>query len=392
MTNKTLTIAIIGLGSVGSMAAWQLSKREHVRVIGLEQYGRVHTHGSYAGESRVFRTAYHEGGLYVPMLLESRELWRQLERESGRDLYYEVGTLSIAEEWHPEYQTTLGTVRDYDLPHELFNADGLRERFPQHRVHDTDRGILDLQGGGLRPEVSVLSALELAERRGAELRFNTSVLGVEEYPDGVVVRTPQEVLRVDRVVIATGSWSNRIHPELNDLLRVQTLGLTWFMPRTGIAPFVPERFPAFLRDYGPVHLFGAPSFDGYAVKACSNPTWAAVRDVDEVPAAYTRDELVRIGQQIRELLPEMNPEPVRASTHHCAYTPNRLPVVDLNDSARIITIAGLSGHGFKFTPSLGAYAAQLAADGDRGSVPDAFSLASHRAVLRERGPYRGGGH
>lgn len=392
MAKKQLTVAVIGLGSVGSMAAWQLSKRDNVRVIGLEQYGRVHSHGSYAGESRVFRTAYHEGGLYVPMLLESRNMWRELEKESGRDVYYEVGTLSIAEEFHPEYQTTLGTVREYDLPHELLDADELRAHFPQHNIHDNDKAVLDLQGGGLRPEVSVMSALEIAERNGADLRFNTPVLGIEEYPDGVLVRTPQEALKVDRIVVATGSWSARIHPELHDLLRLQILGLTWFMPRTDVTPFLPENFPAFLRDSGPVHVFGAPSFDGYSVKACSNPTWDVVRDVDDVPTSYTREELVRIGQQIQELLPDVNPEPVRQSVHHCAYTPNRLPVVDLSESERIITIAGLSGHGFKFIPALGKFAAELAADSNTASVPAEFSLDSHMKVLRERGPYQGGGH
>ncbi|MDJ1371993.1 N-methyl-L-tryptophan oxidase [Gulosibacter molinativorax] len=392
MSNPQLTVAVIGLGSVGSMAAWQLSKRENVRVIGLEQYGRVHSRGSYAGESRVFRTAYHEGGLYVPMLLESRNLWRELEKESGRDVYYEVGTLSIAEEMHPEYQTTLGTVRDYDLPHELFDADQLRARFPQHRIHENDAGILDLQGGGLRPEVSVMAALEIAERNGADLRFNTPVLGIEEYKDGVVIRTEQEALKVDRIVIASGSWSNRISPELNDLLRLQILGLTWFMPRTSIEPFVPANFPAFLRDSGPVHVFGAPSFDGYSLKACSNPTWDVVRDVDDVPVGYTREELVRIGQQMQELIPDINPEPVRSSVHHCAYTPNRLPVVDLSESERVITVAGLSGHGFKFIPALGKFAAELAADSNTESVPGEFSLESHMAVLRDRGHYQGGGH
>lgn len=392
MTKKQLTIAVIGLGSVGSMAAWQLSKRENVRVIGIEQYGRVHSHGSYAGESRVFRTAYHEGGIYVPMLLESRDLWRELEQEIGRDLYYEVGALSVAEEFRPEYQTTLSTVRDYDLPHELLDADELRARYPQFNIHDEDKGILDHFGGGLRPEVSVMSALQLAERSGADLRFNTPVLAVEEYPHGVTVRTPEEAIQVDRVVVTSGSWSNRIHPELDELLRLQVLGLTWFMPKNDITPFLPENFPAFLRDVGPIHFFGAPSFDGFSIKACSNPTWPVFRDVDEVPQSYTRPELIKIGQQAQEFMPDLNPEPVRSSVHHCAYTPNRLPVVDLNESERVITVAGLSGHGFKFIPSLGKYAAELAVDSNTDSVPAEFSLDTHMAVLRDRGPYQGGGH
>lgn len=387
-----LTVAVVGLGAVGALAAWQLSKREGVRVIGVEQYGPVHSHGSYAGESRVFRTAYHEGAVYVPMLLESRDLWRELETESGRDgLFLEVGCLSIAPEGHGDLHTVLGTIDEFDLPHRVLTADELRTEFPQHAVADDDIGVLDERGGGMRPEAIIRTALDLAADRGAELRFNTPVLGIEEDRDGVIVRTPQEAIRADRVVIASGSWSTRLDGDLDRLLRLQALGLTWFMPRE-IGAFSPERFPAFLRDHGPVHFFGAPSLDGWSVKACGNPTWPVYRDVAEVPRHHTRDELVLLGQQAAELMPGLNPEPVRESVHHCAYTPDRTPVVDLSPSGRRVTITGLSGHGFKFTPVLGKWAARLAIDGDASGVDARFSLAAHLQRLEELGAYQGGGH
>lgn len=387
-----LTVAVVGLGAVGALAAWQLSKRDNVRVIGIEQYGPVHSHGSYAGESRVFRTAYHEGPVYVPMLLESRDLWRELEADAGRDgLYLEVGCLSIAPEGHGDLQTVLGTIAEFDLPHRVLSAEELRKEFPQHAVSDHDIGVLDQYGGGMRPEVIIRTALDLAASRGAELRFNSPVLGIEEDGDGVIVRTPQEAVRADRVVIASGSWSTRLDDDLDDLLRLQALGLTWFMPKD-ISQYEPARFPAFLRDRGPVHFFGAPSLDGYSVKACGNPTWPVYRDVSEVPTHHTREELMLLGQQAAELLPGLNPEPVRESVHHCAYTPDRTPVVDLSDSGRRVTITGLSGHGFKLASVLGKWAAQLAVDGDAAGIDPRFSLASHLERLERLGAYQGGGH
>jgi sarcosine oxidase len=279
-------VVVIGAGTVGSMALWQLSKREGLDVVGIEQYGRVHSHGSYVGESRVFRTAVHEGGTYVRMIQRSRDLWRELEKESGRDIYYEVGCLSIAPEGFPDLVTAMGTVRDYDIPHRTLSTEELRTEFPQHTILDGDVGLLDEHGGGLRPEVAVMSALDLAEANGARLFFNTAVIGIEERADGVVVRTTQGSWLADTVVLASGSWSTRLSPELDELLRLQVLGLTWFMPKEpGL--FVPEKFPAFLRDAGPVHFFGAPSFDGYAFKACTNPEWPVFRDVADVPTHHT---------------------------------------------------------------------------------------------------------
>lgn len=111
-----------------------------------------------------------------------------------------------------------------------------------------------------------------------------------------------------------------------------------------------------------------------------------------MPREYTRAELIKIGQQAKEFFPSLNPEPVRSSVHHCAYTPDRTPVVDLNSSGRVVTVTGLSGHGFKFAPQLGVWAAQLVADGSTERIDEHFSLASPLERLEAYGPYRGGGH
>lgn len=390
MDMQKTNVVVIGAGTVGAMALWQLSKREGLDVVGLEQFGRVHSHGSYAGESRVFRTAVHEGGTYVRMIQRSRDLWRELERESGRDIYSEVGALSIAPEGFPDLVTALGTVREFDLPHRVLTDSELRAEYPQHRIQDGDIGLLDAHGGGLRPEVAVMSALDIAEANGAKLFFNTPVLGIEERADGVVVRTTQGAWLADTVVVASGSWSTRLSPELNDLLRLQVLGLTWFMPKQPEL-FVPERFPVFLRDAGSVHFFGAPSFDGYAFKACTNPEWPVFRDVAEVPTSHTREELIKIGQRAAELFNGINPEPVRQSVHHCAYTPDRLPVIDRSASGRVVTLTGMSGHGFKFSPQVGEWAAQLVT-GEDSTVDPRFALPAHLERLATTGPYTGGGH
>ena len=96
-------------------------------------------------------------------------------------------------------------------------------------------------------------------------------------------------------------------------------------------------------------------------------------------------------QRAAELFVDINPEPVRQSVHHCAYTPDRLPVVDRSASGRIVTVAGLSGHGFKFAPQIGRWAAGLAAGNDP-EIDPRFALPAHLERLAELGPYTGGGH
>jgi len=110
------SVAVIGMGTVGAMAAWQLSKLVPGRIIGIEQYGVAHAYGAYAGESRLFRTAAYEGEHYTPLLVRSQQLWRELERESGQSIYLQVGALTIAPGASPKIAGTLEAAERFPSP------------------------------------------------------------------------------------------------------------------------------------------------------------------------------------------------------------------------------------------------------------------------------------
>ena len=52
-------VAVVGTGSMGAMALWQLA-RDGVDAIGFERYSPGHDQAAAGGESRIFRTAYLE--------------------------------------------------------------------------------------------------------------------------------------------------------------------------------------------------------------------------------------------------------------------------------------------------------------------------------------------
>ena len=54
MTVVEADVVVIGVGSVGSMASWQLATRG-LRVIGIDRFPIPGPFSAYAGESRVFR-------------------------------------------------------------------------------------------------------------------------------------------------------------------------------------------------------------------------------------------------------------------------------------------------------------------------------------------------
>ncbi|WP_036920945.1 FAD-dependent oxidoreductase [Propionicicella superfundia] len=373
-----MDVVVVGLGSMGSMALWRLAAaRPDLRLLGIEQYGGVHFHGAYAGESRLFRVAAKEGRIYTPLLVRSRELWTELEQASGREILLKVGALSVGPAGHPDLDATLQSISDHDLPHETMDAAELRARYPQFHIEADDVGVLDVLGGGTRSEVGVLAATGEAIRLGAAARFGVQVDGIDVTSDGVRVATSEGDVLADRVVVTAGPWTTRVLPDLADLLTVSTYALTWFMPRH-IERFTPDRFPGFMRDLGGVHAFGVPTLDGYSIKMCPQVDLDEVADIAARPPGLVREQLVWVGEQAVRMIPDLVPEAVRWSVHSDSKTAARMPVIDTVADGRIVVAAGMSGNGFKFAPVYGQALAEVILTGDSEWTRPQFTAASHR--------------
>src|ERR671915_896837 len=90
----TFETIVLGLGAMGSAAVYQLARRGS-RVLGIDQYSPPHSHGSSHGETRIIRQAIGEGEEYVPLVMRSYELWREIEQETGSELLTITGGLTL---------------------------------------------------------------------------------------------------------------------------------------------------------------------------------------------------------------------------------------------------------------------------------------------------------
>ncbi|MBX7431545.1 N-methyl-L-tryptophan oxidase [Mycobacterium sp. Y57] len=369
-------VVVVGIGSMGSMALWQLAVRG-ADVVGVEQFGRVHTYGAYAGESRLFRVAAKEGRLFTPALLRSRELWQRLGAAYGQDPMLPVGALSLGPSGHPDLESTLRTIAEFELPHEILDAAQVRARYPQFHVEDDDIGVLDTFGGLLRPELAVAAATDRALACGTTVYYDTTVEAIEPHDDGVRVVTSNGELLARRVVLTTGPWTTRLMPELTGLVKVATYPLIWFLPRH-IEMFTPDRFPGFMRDLHGVHAFGIPSLDGYSVKATPNIDFPMVDDWADRCTLLTREQLKWAGEQMHTMLPDLIPEASRWSVHGESFTEGKMPIIDTLADGRIVIATALSGNGFKFAPVWGETLADLATKGESSFTEEVFTLADHR--------------
>lgn len=355
-------VAVIGTGSIGSMALWQLA-RAGVSAIGFEQFDVGHDRAAAGGESRIFRTAYLEGPQYVPLLQRAYELWRALESESGRDLLTLSGGLMIGQADSDGMTNVLASIERFGLAHEVLDAEAMARRYPQHRMLPGETAVLDLAAGVLRPEFAVLAAAEAARAVGATVVAGTPVTALEPSSDGVVVHAGGRTYRVEQAVVTTGPWTARFAPALAAQVTPRKLVMTWY-PAKDVAAYRPDRFPIFIRESGDAQIFGIPTLDGGSVKVAPHGSYGDLSDADDLHRDVTRDELAGINRAVAELLPGLTPTPVRVSVYMDAYTPDghalvgALPGVD-----NVWLLGAFSGHGFKMAPAFGQVAMELVRDG-----------------------------
>jgi sarcosine oxidase len=361
-------VAVIGTGSIGSMTLWQLA-RAGVEAIGFEQYAPGHDRAAAGGESRIFRTAYLEGPQYVPLLLRARELWRQLEHESGFDLLNLNRGLMIGHEDSDGMRNVLASARDFELPHRVLDTDEMRRTYPQHAMRDGEIGFLDEWAGVLRPEFAVLAAATAAERRGARLVTGTRVTDVEPYGAGVRIRCGGRTWTVEQAIVTAGPWTNRFVPSLGRHVFPRRLVMTWYHPRGSVADYLPDRFPIFIRDTNDMHVFGTPTLDGGSVKVAPHASYGEMHDADDLDRNVAAADLEPINAAVAELFPGLVPTPVRVAAYMDAYTSDGHAIVGrMPGTSNVWVLGAFSGHGFKMAPAFGQVAAELAVDG-KTSLP-----------------------
>lgn len=378
-------VVVVGAGSIGAMTLWQLSQHSDLKVVGIDAYPRMNLNSSYAGESRLFRTIVKEGALFNDHVDASLELWHELQDISSQSLLHQCGMLSIGPPDFEAMQATRQIAEDYELPHEILSSDELFSRYPQFSPDSHDTGILDTRGGVLRPEVAVAAAQLAAEDNGAQLHFRTRVTELNSRSDGVEVSTTNGSYLADHVVVAAGSWTSRLLPELGSYVEARPIGSTWAMPHD-VSRFYPEKFPGFIRDRvhddGEVsHWFGVPSLDGYSIKIGYYPEPSEERvdvDPDTDLRRYSTEQLSFVGEMLQRCIPDLLPSPVRHEMHHDTYASNQMPIFDRVESdERVLYAAGMYGVGFKFATSYGKMLTEMVIEGKSPLWRDEFSLAAH---------------
>src|SRR5437868_4632660 len=95
---NSFTYMVIGLGGLGSAAAYWLSRTAGNEVLGIEQFELGHGRGESHDHSRIIRKTYHTVP-YVRYAQDAYEAWRVLEQESDEQVVVKTGELDF---WPPD--------------------------------------------------------------------------------------------------------------------------------------------------------------------------------------------------------------------------------------------------------------------------------------------------
>lgn len=384
--DRAYDVIVVGLGAMGSATAYQLS-RLGARVLGIDRYRPPHANGSTHGDTRITRLAVGEGLEYVPLVSRSHEIWRDIERQTGADLFTQCGGLLMAvpdgRGRHGKESflgRTFAAAREYDIAHERLSSDQIAARFPQFALGGSEEGYYEPAAGFVRPERCVEAQLSLARSGGADLRLGERVTSYHDEGSAVTVTTSDGVYRAEKLVVAAGPWVGDLLPDLRPRFTVYRQVLYWFELAAQASYEAYAAMPVYIWEFGAGpedFVYGFPMVDGPngGAKLATETYRVATSPADVVRDVPVREIDAMYDRYVAPRFPALARKCVKARACLYTMTAGGRFVLDFHPrDPNVIVASPCSGHGFKHSAGIGEAVAQLATRGSSDIDLRAFAL------------------
>lgn len=352
---------LIGAGGMGSATAYHLAKSD-ADVLVLEQFQRGHTYGSSHGETRIIRFFYDKP-FYTELMKTAYAEWRNLEAESGKQLLFITGSVSLGESGNRYVSDVRKSLDAAGVESEWWGVDQFVKQFPQFRVSNDMDILWQKDTGFLYASECVLTHLKLAEQYGAEIRENTLVTDVDLQTEVPTVYTENGKFRGRKIVITAGAWTTTLLTEINLPLTVTKQQVCYYKPTESIQ-FQPDHFPVFteITTEGEF-IYGMPYFGTNGAKVARHGMGESVSP-DTCNRTPDKEYINSMDAYVRNRIPALG-----NSVHSevCLYTetPDEDFIIDQHpECPNLLIAAGFSGHGFKFCSLVGRIMSELALSGE----------------------------
>lgn len=360
---KEVSIAVIGLGAVGSAVLNFVAGRGK-SVLGIDRFDPPHGMGSSHGETRISRLAVGEGKEYVTFAKRSQEIWKELEKKSGKRLFEQVGGILIDSADSPWrkyggssfFDQTRDIAQAYGIAHELIDQKEGMERFSSFQVGAGARFYRESSAGYVFPEEVIRVHMALAEEQGASIRVYQPVRSIQQKGDWVELGLRDERIRARQVVLSAGGWNGDfLEKSERDQFQICRQVLHWAELEAG-SPMASQK-EVFMWGFGPDpsdFLYGFPSLDGQTIKLASEQ-FSSTAHPELLNRTVTEQEKAKFfDEKIKGKILGLKPRILRSEV--CFYTVTADAKFVLKPHPRmdrVMLVSACSGHGFKHASALG---------------------------------------
>jgi glycine/D-amino acid oxidase-like deaminating enzyme len=321
---------VVGAGVFGAATGRELARRGwDVRVI--EQYTPGHVRSASGGDTRLLRFSHGDLEWYTLLARRALELWRELERETGMQLFHEVGVAWFDTGDDDFTDRSEATLVRLGIPCTRLTPEESRRLYPS-------LGVDDLRSTLFEPGAGVILARNATRMLARDLNVETGRCDPGDPP------------RADVVIWACGAWLPQFFPDLVDL-RISRRDV-FFVGVDGTW----EKTPAFCDYAGP--YYGHGELGGFGMKVSYDGPGAEI-DPDRLDRLPDPTSQAFARAYVARRFPALADAPL-IGMRVCQY--------DLTTDSHFILdrhperpdwwlVGGGSGHGFKHGPALAEYVA-----------------------------------
>lgn len=374
---------VLGLGGLGSGAAYWLARTAGADVLGLEQFELGHIRGESQDHSRIIRLSYHTP-TYVQLAKRAYQAWAVVEADAHEPCVLKTGGLDVApRDSRIPLDPYIASMQAEGVSFEQLDAREIMRRWPQFTLTDDCHGLYQEEGGIAMAARATALHQRMAREYGAMLVERAPVTAVRSVGGEVEIIAGGTAYRCRRLAIAAGPWSNVVLDCLGLSLPLEiTQEQVTYFATPHLREFQPDRFPVWIWMDDPCY-YGFPVFGEPATKiaqdAGGRPVTADTRSFEPDPA-----NTARVEAWARRYLPTALGPVHLARTCLYTLTPDRDFVIDTIPGHEQITIAIGAGHAFKFASVIGRILSELSLVGTTPSDIRPFGI--ERPILKDPSP------
>ena len=385
---ETADILIIGGGVMGASIAYQLAKQHGGRIVLLERHALCN---GTTGRSGAIVRQHYSNDFTIRMAKASLEVFQHFDDLVGGDCgFLTTGMIIMVDAQGAEaLRANVAIQQEQGVNTRLISADEINEVAPEYNSAGVQVACYEPDAGVADPVATTHCFANRARDYGASIREGVTVTQIVTQHGRVSgVRTSEGDLHAPIVVLAANVWSVAL---------AQAIGIA--LPITATRhPMVTLRRP---HDFGgrqglhavgldlTRHIYLRPDLGGITLVGSTDDVLTA-SDPDNYAQGLTEEEIAYFRSAAKGSIPALARAVPRGGWAGIYDdTPDFHPILGrLPMDEGLYCAVGFSGHGFKLSPLVGQWMAELILTGNKPDDMEHFDFDrfARGAEIRPRYP------